>query len=51
MKTTFVAGLGGVILIGILSAVLIRKGASISKLCSALNGEHGKCDECRPERC
>jgi hypothetical protein len=51
MKTTFVAGLLGVILIGILSGVLIWKGTPISKLCSAPSGEHAKCDKCRTGRC
>ena len=51
MKTPFVVGVLSVILVGILSAVLIRKGTSISKLCSAPNAEHAKCAECRPERC
>ncbi len=51
MKTKFIAGVVGVVLIGILSAVLIRKGSAISELCSVLNGEHAKCDKCRPGHC
>lgn len=50
MKTRFVVGVLCVILIGILSAVLTRKGASISKLCSAHHVKHAKCNECRPDR-
>ncbi len=51
MKTKVVVGAMGIVLIGLLSAVLVRKCTSASKLCCAPNGEHAKCGECGQERC
>lgn len=51
MKTKFGVGVIGVVLLGVLSAVLIRKCMAMSQSCCAPRGGQAQCGQCGAGGC